>query len=81
MFYSTFAAKQAAARRRQTLAERKADQGCDCHGLDLLLCPNYRPAVFKTKANGFEYTAKVITLGARPAFPSATVRLFEVGRA
>lgn len=80
-----FFTRRAAERRRQTIAARKADHGCACHGQDLVLCPNYKPVVFKTKVNGFEYTAKVGIIPGRAAVSSATVRFpiysTEVGRA
>ena len=35
-----------AQKRLQTIAARKADAGCSCHGVDLAKCPDYRPQVW-----------------------------------
>ena len=36
----------AADKRAATIAARKADQGCACHGVDLVKCPDYKPEVW-----------------------------------
>ena len=43
----------AADKRAITIAARKADNGCACHGVDLVKCPDYRPQVWA----GFRRTA------------------------
>ena len=35
-----------AEKRAKTMAARKADQGCACHGVDLVRCPDYKPQVW-----------------------------------
>ena len=35
-----------AEKRAETMAARKADQGCACHGVDLVKCPDYKPEVW-----------------------------------
>ena len=39
--------KRAVEKRRKTIALRKNDTGCECHGLDLCKCPNYKPEVWR----------------------------------
>jgi hypothetical protein len=35
-----------ATKRAATMAARKHDQGCACHSVDLVKCPDYRPQVW-----------------------------------
>ena len=37
----------AATQRRETIAARRRNEGCECHGVDLVLCPEYRPKVWE----------------------------------
>ena len=43
--------RNAVEKRRETIAARKNDTGCECHGKPLLECPDYKPQVWRSRIN------------------------------
>jgi len=44
---SNWTTQEAARKRAATIAARKNDTGCECHGRPLCECPNYKPQVWQ----------------------------------